>query len=227
MPLPARGSCQPRRARRSGMQRRRSRRADRWRSGAGRRCVTGTCVVRARSLALAFSPRQGSLALSPPVSPAPVVTPAVTSCPSIVSESVAASMTTTRSLVTVRRSRDVSSTDSRARTCPSGLATSISGDTGKGEAAAPTTSATAPTSDVAGCAAIRRRTAPILYYTRRPRRRRDADSGAEVRVDLHPGGVEARRPIDVLELRVVEDVVALEPELQPSCPAEREVLEER
>src|SRR4051794_29247154 len=53
-----------------------------------------------------------------------------------------------------------------------------------------------------------------LHDARRPRRAGDADRRPEVRVDLRPGRVEARRPIDVLELDLVEQIVDLGAELR-------------
>src|SRR5262245_44874966 len=59
---------------------------------------------------------------------------------------------------------------------------------------------------------------------RRSRRVRDADRGAEVRVDLITGRVEPHRAIDVLELHRVEEIVDLDAELCRQTIAEAHVL---
>ena len=66
-----------------------------------------------------------------------------------------------------------------------------------------------------------------LNHARRPRRCCNADRGAEVRVHLLSRGVELRVAIDVIELRVVQDVVHLGPELERLGAAEPQVLEQR
>src|SRR5262249_1987844 len=66
-----------------------------------------------------------------------------------------------------------------------------------------------------------------LDDARRARRVRDADRRPEVRVDLVAGGIEPRRPIDVLELDLVEEVVGLDAELRGQVVAEAHVLEDR
>src|SRR5438093_13609004 len=64
-----------------------------------------------------------------------------------------------------------------------------------------------------------------LHDARWTRRVRNADRGAEVRVDLHAVGVEPRRAIDVLELDLVEQIVDLRAELRRAVAAEIHVLE--
>src|SRR5262245_30359780 len=66
-----------------------------------------------------------------------------------------------------------------------------------------------------------------LNDPRRPRRVRDADRRAEVRVDLHAVRVEPSRAVDVLELDRVEQIVDLRAELRRDAGAELHVLEHR
>src|SRR5437667_418248 len=64
-----------------------------------------------------------------------------------------------------------------------------------------------------------------LHDARWTRRARNADRGAEVRVDLHAVGVESRRAIDVLELDLVEQIVDLRADLRRAAAAEVHILE--
>src|ERR1051325_8632660 len=84
---------------------------------------------------------------------------------------------------------------------------------------APATTTTAASATSAASAALTLR-ARIMFASevqpqrqlgdpRRSRRVRDADRGAEVRVDLIAGGVEPHGAIDVLELHRVEEIVDL------------------
>src|SRR5262245_54480154 len=66
-----------------------------------------------------------------------------------------------------------------------------------------------------------------LNHTRRPRRIRNADRRAEIRVDLRAVHVEPRSPVDVLEFHLVEQVVDFRAELQRAGPGEHDVLEDR
>src|SRR5262252_5862912 len=65
-----------------------------------------------------------------------------------------------------------------------------------------------------------------LNHTRRPRRIRNADCGAEIRVDLTAVHVEPCRAVDVLEFYLVEQVVDLGAELQRARPGDYDVLED-